>query len=177
MNALDILIILIFVSSIIYGYIRGVIIQLGSVGGIFLGIVLCRLFGDALTNVFTSDTASPQDGYVATVFANVILFIIGYIIAVFLSKIVKVVSTKLRLTPLDRIGGALFSLFEWFFIFSLLLNVWQALDKQTDITGGSKLFDGRAAVIVVDLAPRVVGSDTAHVLWNYLPDKRHHDRR
>lgn len=172
MGAIDILIILLFIGSIIYGLARGVIVQLGSVGGILGGIVLCRLFGTALTNLFVGSESTPNEVYVAGVFANVILFLAGYLSIRVVAHLVKSVASKLRLTPIDRVCGAAFSLFEWFFLFSLLLNVWQAVDKKSDVTGGSKLFEGRTAAAVIDFAPMVVGSETAQSLWDALPDKR-----
>lgn len=170
MSAIDILIIIVFLGSIIYGFCRGIIVQIGAVGGIILGIVLCRLFGHSLTTTFAGSGASEEQLYISGVFANVLLFLIGYVSARLVAGLIKTITTKLRLTVIDRIGGALFSLFEWFFIFSLLLNVWQALKPGIEVTQGSRIGNGRAVKAVIDFAPMVIGSDTAKTLWDALPE-------
>lgn len=160
MSAIDILILLIFVVSIIYGLRRGFISQLGSVGGVIVGILACRLFSEPVTRLFAGSNPDANDLYISGVFACVLLFIVGFIAARLIAGLVKTVTRTLHLTVFDRIGGALFSLFEWFLIFSLLLNIWQAFRPDINITSGSRLAGGRAAVAVVDFAPKVLGSET-----------------
>jgi len=160
MTAIDVLMILIFIVSIIYGLRRGVITQLGSVGGVIVGIVACRLFSGALTRFFAGDTPDANDMYVCGVFADVLLFIVGYISARLVASLIRSVTRTLRLTVLDRVAGAMFSLFEWFLIFSLLLNIWQAFRPDIDVTAGSRIAGGRAASALKDLAPKVLGSET-----------------
>lgn len=160
MSAIDILILLLFVVSVAYGLKRGVIVQVGAVSGVLLGILACRLFGEKLTQVFAGEGADANDMYVSGVFANVLIFIVAYFAARLVAGLLKTVSGSLRLTVIDRIGGAVFSLFEWFLVFSLLLNIWQAFRPDIDITSSSKLADGRAAAAVMDFAPKVLGSET-----------------
>lgn len=160
MAALDILILLIFIVSVVYGLRRGVITQLGSVGGVIVGIIACRLFSGSVTRLFAGSNPDANDLYVSGVFASVLLFIVGFIAARLVAGLIKTVTHSLHLTVIDRIAGALFSLFEWFLIFSLLLNIWQAFRPDIDITSNSRLADGRAARAVVDFAPKVLGSET-----------------
>lgn len=160
MTAIDILILLIFIVSIIYGLRRGFITQLGSVGGVLVGIVACRLFSEPVTRLFAGSSPDANDLYVSGVFACVLLFIVGYIAARLVASLIKTVTNTLHLTVIDRVAGALFSLFEWFLVFSLLLNIWQAFRPDINITSGSRLAGGRAAVAVVDFAPKVLGSET-----------------
>ena len=48
MSIIDIVIVVVFVGAIIYGLYKGIISQLGSLGGIILGIIACRIFGDSV---------------------------------------------------------------------------------------------------------------------------------
>lgn len=168
MSAIDILIILIFISAVIYGYWKGVIVQLGSVAGILLGILACRLFGPWLTDVFGGATGSSDTldmGYINSVIANVILFLLGFIAAKLVAKLVKTVTTAVKLSIVDKLAGVVFCLFEWFLVFSILLNVWQVLRPGSDITSSSTLGGGRAARVVLNLAPTVLGSSTALAIF------------
>lgn len=160
MAALDILILLIFIVSIVYGLRRGIITQLGSVGGVIVGIIACRLFSGSVTRLFAGSNPDANDLYVSGVFASVLIFLVGFIAARLVASLIKTVTHSLHLTVIDRVGGTLFSIFEWFLIFSLLLNIWQAFRPDIDITSNSRLADGRAARAVVDFAPKVLGSET-----------------
>ena len=168
MSAIDILIIIVFIGAVIYGYWKGVIVQIGSLAGILLGILACRLFGPWLTDVLggaTGGSGSIDMGYVNSVVANVILFLLGFISAKLVAKLIKTVTTAVKLSLIDKLCGVIFCLFEWFLVLSILLNVWQVLRPGSDITSSSSLGGGRAARVVLNLAPTVLGSETATVLF------------
>lgn len=168
MSAIDIIIIIVFIGAVIYGYWKGVIVQIGSLAGILLGILACRLFGPWLTGVLggaTGDSDSIDMGYINSVIANVILFLLGFISAKLVAKLVKTVTTAVKLSVVDKLLGVIFCLFEWFLVLSILLNVWQVLRPGNDITSSSRLGGGRAARVVMEIAPTVLGSETATTLF------------
>lgn len=66
---------------------------------------------------------------------------------------------------MDKLLGVIFCLFEWFLVLSILLNVWQVLRPGIDITSSSTLGKGRAAQAVMDIAPAVLGTETAKALF------------
>lgn len=168
MSALDILIILVFLAAGIYGYWKGMIVQLGSLAGILMGILMCRLFGPWLTDVLGGATAGGSTidmGYINSVIANVILFLLGFVGAKLVARLVKTVTTAAKMAVVDRILGVIFSLFEWFLVLSILLNVWQVLRPGINVTEGSKLGGGRAARVVMAIAPTVLGSVTSDVFF------------
>lgn len=168
MSAIDILIIIVFIGAVIYGYWKGVIVQIGSLAGILLGILACRLFGPWLTGVLggaTGGSDSIDMGYINSVVANVILFLLGFISAKLVARLIKTVTTAVKLSVIDKLLGVIFCLFEWFLVLSILLNVWQVLRPGTDVTSSSTLGGGRAARVVMDIAPTVLGAETATALF------------
>lgn len=168
MSAIDILIIIVFIGAVIYGYWKGMIVQIGSLAGILLGILACRLFGSWFTEVLGGATGSSDSidmGYVNGVIANVILFLIGFICAKLVARLVKTVTTAVKLSVVDKLLGVIFCLFEWFLVLSILLNVWQVVRPGTDITATSTLGNGRATKAVMDLAPTVLGAETASAIF------------
>lgn len=169
MGLLDIIFIIIFIGAIVYGYRAGFFSQLGSVGGILLGIIACRLFGPALTRALTPDSANANDAYVSSILANVLIFIVVYICSRFVFHFVKGVTHALKLKLVDRLAGVVFALFEWFFLASLALNIWQAFQPHVDITNHSRLDHGRVLAVVRDFAPSVLGSETAREVFNVIP--------
>jgi len=168
MSAIDILIIIVFIGAVIYGYWKGVIVQIGSLAGILLGILACRLFGPWLTGVLGGATGSSDSidmGYINSIIANVILFLLGFISAKLVARLIKTVTTAVKLSLIDKLLGVIFCLFEWFLVLSILLNIWQVLRPGTDITSSSTLGKGRAAQAVMDIAPAVLGTETASTLF------------
>lgn len=168
MSAIDIIIIVVFFGAVIYGYWKGVIVQIGSLAGILLGILACRLFGPWLAGVLggaTGDSQSIDMAYVNGVVANVVLFILGFICAKLVARLIKTVTTAVKLSIVDKLLGVVFCLFEWFLVLSILLNVWQVLRPGVNVVGSSTLGQGRAARAVMDLAPAVLGNETAAAIF------------
>ncbi|MCM1449366.1 MAG: CvpA family protein [Clostridiales bacterium] len=168
MSTIDIIIIVVFIGAVIYGYWKGVIVQIGSLAGILLGILACRLFGPWLTGVLGGATGSSDSidmGYINSVIANVILFLLGFICAKLVARLIKTVTTAVKLSVVDKLLGVIFCLFEWFLVLSILLNVWQVLRPGDNITRSSTLGGGRAATVVMDLAPTVLGSEPASAIF------------
>ncbi|MDE6085781.1 MAG: CvpA family protein [Muribaculaceae bacterium] len=169
MTAIDIIIIVVFFGAVIYGYWKGVIVQLGSLAGILLGILACRLFGPWLTEVLGGATGSSDAidmGYINGIIANVILFILGFLCAKLVARLVKTVTTAVKLSIVDKLLGVIFCLFEWFLVLSILLNVWQVLRPGVNVAASSTLGRGRAARAVMDLAPAVLGTQTALAIFD-----------
>lgn len=154
--------------SLVYGYCRGVIKQIGVLMGVVAGVLACRLFGDTLSDWFAGNNPNADNVYITGVFTNLILFIAGFIAALILAKALKIVSRQLALASLDRFFGAIFSLLSWFFAFSMILNVWQAFKPDTNVMDSSKLFAGAPAEFIIDFSPAVVGSETAQSMFHAI---------
>lgn len=168
MNTLDIIILILFAAAIIYGLRRGVIAQLGAVGGVLVGILACRLLGDWCATIVArlSGDAAATSGYIDSVIANVVLFVGGCMLTRLIAKLLKGVAHALCLGFFDRIAGALFTLFAWFLCFSIILNLWQVLSPGQSVASHSNLSGGRAAEAIIDLAPKVLGGETAQQLFS-----------
>lgn len=161
MATLDIIILVVFGCSLIYGFWRGLTVQFGSLLGLLLGILACRLFGDWGSSVVYSWMPHTSDSpavahYVSSVIANVILFLAGYFLTRAVASAVKAVVDALFMGGIDRILGALFAAFMWLLVLSIVLNVWQMFSSGS-VIAGCRLAHGLAAKAVLDLAPAVFG--------------------
>lgn len=161
MATLDIIILAVFIIALVYGFWRGLAVQFGTLLGLLIGILACRLFGDWGTAfihshlpAMSSDAAVAR--YVSSVIANVILFILGFFLTYAIAKAVKAVINALFMGVIDRILGALFAAFMWLLVLSLILNVWQAFSSSSVISS-CRMANGLAAKAVLDLAPTVIG--------------------
>lgn len=165
MSVIDIVILIVFIGALIYGLYKGVIAQLGSLGGILLGIIACRLFGDYATElmsnilpVMTSDAETTA--YVNNIIGNVLLFIVVYVLTSLIAKLMRNITHALCLGLIDRLIGAVFCIFKWFFVFSIVLNVWQVFFPESNITKMSTLANGVAMQTIIDIAPTLFGTIT-----------------
>lgn len=161
MTLFDFLIFILFGGALWYGYRKGVIMQLGAVGGIIVGFILCRVLGSTLTKAFAPKAATPSDLYVYGVFANLLLFAIGYVFMRLLANTIKSISTTLRLSIIDRTLGAIFTFLEWTLIASFLLNVIQAFNPKADLLGHARFAHKAPAKFVMHFAPTMLGAKTS----------------
>jgi uncharacterized membrane protein required for colicin V production len=159
MTLLDIIILMVFVGSVAYGFYKGVLLQVASVGGILLGIVLCQVAGGRLAGVIAGDGAADGGGptYVDVVLANVILFVGAWICVKIVAHFCKKLSHAMMLGGVDRLLGALFCMFKWMLVLSLLLNVWAVVKPSTNFAVLSTIGNGHAIELIVKLAPTMLG--------------------
>lgn len=165
MPIVDLFIIILFIVAALYGFRKGIIVQLGAVGGIIGGIILCRLIGGSVTRAIAPADAQPNELYIYGVFVYILVFVVGYIAIRLLARLIKTVTSTLHISIIDRIGGAIFSVFQWFLFASFILNIWQAFSPSVDVVSYSKLAGGRPAKAILDLAPMVLGAETSQAIF------------
>ena len=154
MTKLDIVILIVFVVSIAWGFRKGITVQVGALGGLILGVLLCHVCGGYVAAMIAGNSAPT---YVDSVIANIIVFIVGYLCVRAVAHFFKSALKSLKLGALDRIGGALFSCFEWMFVLSVLLNLWLVIKPSTSFQALSTLGNGHAIDAILGLAPALLG--------------------
>lgn len=154
MTALDVIILIVFVGAVAYGFYRGVIVQVGAVAAVLFAVVLCRLGGYPLAE-FIAGNEAPSS--LDVVVAKVIVFIVGYVGVRVVASLFKKATHALSLGGLDRIGGVVFSLFQWMLVLSLLINLWLVIKPEPPLSELSTLANGHAAPAIARLAPAVLG--------------------
>lgn len=154
MTTLDIVILIVFVASVAIGFMRGIIVQAGSLGGIIFGVLLCHIFGGLLTGVIAG---GGDAGYVDSVLANVILFVAGFLSVKVVAHFCKKLTHALALGGLDRLAGAVFSLLQWMLVLSILLNLWCVVKPATDFRAMSDIGNGHAIEFIMAFAPKLLG--------------------
>ncbi|MDE6081528.1 MAG: CvpA family protein, partial [Muribaculaceae bacterium] len=103
MGILDIIILLTLIISGGYGCWKGIVVQIGSLAGVVVGILACRLFGVWLTDflhvhLFSGVGDANTVHYISLVVAYVTLFVVGYAITRLLARLVQTVAKSLNLT-------------------------------------------------------------------------------
>lgn len=160
MTTLDIIILIVFAGSVIIGFRSGLLKQIGSLGGLIAGILLCRLGSAWLSALIAGQEANGNPAcptYTDIVLANIILFIVGFCSLKAIAHFCRKLTHALSLGTVDRLAGVVFCLFEWMFVLSLLLNLWLLVKPDTQMAAISNLANGHAAPAIVALAPKVLG--------------------
>ena len=128
MNYVDFTILLIAVVGFLYGLIKGVIRQVGSLGGFIAGIVVARFFGSSFSALLREMFDLPEG--VSRVIAYSLLFLIVYIICVQLMRLIHHITHHVALGWLDRLAGALFGAVKYLVILSIVLNLVHIIDPK-----------------------------------------------
>lgn len=128
MNYVDFTILLIAVIGFLYGLIKGVIRQVGSLGGFIAGMVVARFFGGSFSALLREMFDLPEG--VSRVIAYSLLFLIVYIICVQLMRLIHHITHHVALGWLDRLAGALFGAVKYLVILSIVLNLVHIIDPK-----------------------------------------------
>jgi len=159
MSTFEIFLIIFSLTAIVWGAITGIIAQLGSIAGIVLGVVACRIFGHNAAYWLGSLAESGSSRAVLMVLAYVLVFVIAYLAAWALARLVKAAAKKMQIGILDRLCGAVFKLFLFIFCLSLALNLWGAMAPDM-------MPKGVWAERVCKVAPKILGSSTVKNIFS-----------
>ena len=164
MTFVDTITVLLFVASVVIGYMRGLVKQASSLVGYILGIIACNAFGDTATDILLTVMPSAAQWPLASVTTHAVAVIVLFLLislsvrvaGMFLRSIVDM----LHLGIIDNIGGSALCLFKYFFIFSILLNLWLMINPTSDTFTTEHILGNRPFVETINLAPRVLGSES-----------------
>ena len=164
MTFVDTITVLLFVASVVIGYMRGLVRQATSLLGYILGIIACNMFGDTATDILLTVMPSAAEWPLASVTTHAVAVIVLFLL---ISLSVRVAGMFLRsvigmlhLGIVDNIGGSALCLFKYFFIFSILLNLWLMINPTSDTFTTEHILGNRPFVETINLAPRVLGSES-----------------
>lgn len=162
---IDILLIVVFGVAVLTGLRRGLIGQVASIAAVVLSIVACRMFGGVLAGAFgflvpASLECTPMAGFIPAVASNTVIYTAVYYAVKFFAGALRATARMLLMGPLDRVGGAIFSVFKWGFGLSVALNLWLAVCPTSDFVKRSTIGGGVAVENLMELAPWVWGIAT-----------------
>jgi uncharacterized membrane protein required for colicin V production len=166
MTLLDIVILVLVVGGGFFGWHRRFTGQLGSIAGLLLGMILCRMFAPSIIEHFNQPDDTVQTRLLHTVLTYLLIGAGSYLGVRVAIYMVRSMLRALHLGIIDRVAGAVFSVFQWLLGLSVVLNVWLAVFPDSDLRT-----DNQGAVdAVLTLAPTVFGSETAkNILRTELP--------
>lgn len=160
MSAIDIIILVVFLASALYGFMTGAVRQIGSLAGLVGGYIAARMFGSAVGAMFLSDQAATESSMsepMAAVLGSIIVFIVVFIGFFILARLLRGFISLTGLGAFDRICGAVLSVLKWFLAMSIVLNMWQLFWPDSALFTSSHLCSGKVMDAVLGLFPWVMG--------------------
>ena len=164
MTFVDTITVLLFVASVVIGYMRGLVKQATSLVGYILGIIACNAFGDTATDILLTVMPSAAEWPLASVTTHAVAVIVLFLLISLSVRVagmfLRSIADMLHLGIIDNIGGSALCLFKYFFIFSILLNLWLMVNPTSDTFTTEHILGNRPFVETINLAPRVLGAET-----------------
>ncbi len=163
MTILDVIMILLFVAGVVMGYMRGMIKQMSTIVGFVLGIVACHVFGDSATELLLEVIPSAANWPLANItthaMAVIILFVVIWLTVKVLGMFMKNTIELFNLEIVDKIGGAALCVVKYFFVLSILLNLWLLISPKSEVFTTKHILDNEPFELTLNLAPWVLGQD------------------
>lgn len=159
-GAYYIVVVAVAVWGILTGYRAGFMRQMGGVLGVAFGIVVTRMLAPEFAVQVDGWLPLSINGFnrpflVDTLASGIIYLLVSAIIslcAMPLGKLMVVFSPGI----LDSIGGALFRLFQFLMLVSLVYNLLAAMNPSSDLTRTSSRHDGNIVEGVMMIAPPIL---------------------
>lgn len=156
-----IIVVIVAVWAVFSGYRKGFMRQMNGVLGVAFGIAAARMLAPEFEGTVNSWLPTAFSGFsrqfFCTTLTNGLIFVItGGIIAFCTYPVGKLVSV-LGSGMLNAIGGALFRLFQFMMVLSIVYNLLVDLSPASDLTKSSRLHDGNIVEGVMKLAPDIIG--------------------
>ncbi len=154
-NILDIVIAIILIIGIVRGFMGGIVKQAGAIVGLLAGLLMARLFAASLVEpLLRSMVDIPQAIY--TPLSYLVTFILVMwsvqLLAILLNKLLETI----QLGMVVRILGAIFALYKYALITSVMLNIILVLDSNNQFLSSKTKSDSILYSVVQPLAPALL---------------------
>ncbi len=163
MTILDVIMILLFVAGAVMGYMRGLIKQMSTIVGFVVGIIACNMFGDKTTEVLIEVVPSAVNWPLAKItthaLAVIILFVVVWLSAKVLGFFMRNTIEMFHLGVVDKVGGAAMCVVKYFFVLSILLNLWLLISPKSEVFTTEHMLGNEPFEMTLNMVPWVLGQD------------------
>ncbi len=158
MNTTEALIIIVLGASLVYGLYKGIIGQLTSLAGLIAGLLVTRVIASPVASVLASSFPSVFTTHtMALVISAVVIFILVYFAVGAVARLSRRLSKLLMVEWLDKLLGAVYSMFKWTLILSIVLNAWYLIAPYSGAFTAPKFIGSTIFHFIMHLAPDLFG--------------------
>lgn len=123
MNWLDFFILIPMAWGAFKGLVKGLVAELLGIVGIILGLYLANQFSGHIS------AALNWSGRFSGILAFALIFIVVLLIFYFLIRLFNKTLEIIQLQWLNKLGGMVFGALKWAMVFSVILYIWDLVDK------------------------------------------------
>ena len=134
MNLLSIMILLVVAVGAVYGYVRGIVKQIGSLVAVVLAVLACRAFGAGMAGLM--HTWLGLGPVTAQGLGYALVFLIVWLGVWLVARALHAVVETVSLGWLNSGLGALFMTFKFMMVLSMVMNIAVLLHRSSWLHGG-----------------------------------------
>lgn len=134
MNVIDIVILVILAVAFIYGCVKGLIKSIGAVVGAVVGFVAAKMLS-ATVQPWLTDLLPKAEAGTLRVVSYIVLFILAWVLCALIFRLIEKLFNAMMLGWVNRLLGGALSTVLTVAVISLLLNVYNYLDKSHTLLG------------------------------------------
>lgn len=158
------IVLIIVVAAGIWGWMQGLVHQIGSFVGLLVAIVVCRVFGPKVAAYACADIAPGSDSTFITILAYIALGIVTYLAVWVVVRMLRSMIHGLHLGIIDKIGGSLYKMLLWMVVISLIYNLYICVAPTH--APRSNTTEDVWKQRILEFAPTIFGSDSAQDLFD-----------
>ena len=140
MGTIDIVLLALFIPGLILGFAKGIIMQVVSLVSLIVGAVVASRFAQEVADVALLQF-SGVDGKVMYVICFALLFLACVLVMMLVGKLITRLFKAATLGWINRLLGALFSLFITAFALGFLISVFEGLNESWNIVDPEQFAD------------------------------------
>ena len=137
MAVLDIILLVLFIPGIIHGAVKGLVTQVVSLVSVFVGAFIAGRFAPDLTKVAMLQFGGGER--VTYILCFIVIFLACALIMALVGHLITKLFKVATLGWLNRLLGAVFSVFTTALILGLLISAFEGLNTSWEIVAPEKL--------------------------------------
>ncbi len=154
MQILDIVMLALVAIMTIWGFMRGIVRQIGDLAALLLGIIGANLFGSVVTSWIQTNTDWAL--IACQLVAYISLFLIIYLTIRIVASFIKSLTELVRLGWIDSLAGGVFGAFKTLLLISIVLNVALMMTRDAEIWHTEALTQSMSFEALKDFAPHIL---------------------
>lgn len=158
LQVIDYILLALMVAMVIWGFIRGVVCQIGDLAALILGIVGTHMWGGTCATWLQAHTS--WESMACNVVAYIGLFLLIYLTIRIVASFIKSLTKLVRLGWIDSVCGAFFGAFKLLLFASMVVNALLWIAPHASWWNDKLLTTSISYPILCDLFPSLL-----HVVW------------
>lgn len=167
-----VIVLIVLAISAVRGFRSGMARQTPSIIGAAFGIICTRLLAPglvpAISSAFSSLQGRPESTFIYDTLSTSILFLSIFGIFVLVTSFLGKVFENEDKNILDNLGGAVFCMFKYALIVSIILNLLVAMNPRSELVRLARADDGNTVLEIMLLSPTLLGGQDVQELYHIL---------